>query len=107
MNFVINRKKLTLILTLSLVGVIALCIVAPLVMKAAAVSSSLKKVPVYCVNTTQKKVALTVNAAWDDKELDDFLEIFKKPYTFWCVRLCFVFIQIIPLKDICRRHREG
>jgi polysaccharide deacetylase family sporulation protein PdaB len=47
-------------------------------MKAAAVSSSLKKVPVYCVNTTQKKVALTVNAAWDDKELDDFLEIFKK-----------------------------
>lgn len=78
MNIVINRKKFTLILCLSLVAVMAICVLIPLAMKASAVSQSLKKVPVYCVDTNEKKVALTVNAAWSDDDLDDFLDIFER-----------------------------
>lgn len=78
MNFVIDRKKFTLILCLGLIAVIAICVIIPLSMKAAAVFNENKKIPVYRVDINEKKVALTVNAAWDDEDLDDFLKIFEK-----------------------------
>ena len=78
MNFIIDRKKFTFILCLGLIAVIALCLIIPLSMKASAVFNENKKIPVYRVDTNEKKVALTVNAAWDDEDLDDFLKIFEK-----------------------------
>ncbi len=76
--FVIDKKKLFFILSIVLIVALALALLLPLFMKATTVSASLKKVPIYRVDTNEKKIALTVNAAWDDTDTDAFLETFEK-----------------------------
>ena len=38
-------------------------------------SNAQRKIPVYCVETEQKKIALTFDAAWDDADTDEILNI--------------------------------
>lgn len=42
------------------------------------VSGSAKKLPVYCVDTDEKKVALSFDAAWGNEDTANLLEILKK-----------------------------
>lgn len=78
-NFlIIDKKKLFLICSCVLAAALALSLIVPLFMKASSVSSSVKKIPIYNVDTTEKKVSLTINCAWEDDDLDDFLETFDK-----------------------------
>ena len=37
-----------------------------------------KMLPIYCVNTTESKVALTINCAWNADDIDLILETLKK-----------------------------
>lgn len=37
-----------------------------------------KKLPIYCVNTDEKKIALTFDAAWGNEDTQKILEIVKK-----------------------------
>ena len=37
-------------------------------------SSTTKKLPVYSVDTAEKKVAITFDAAWNDNDIDDMLQ---------------------------------
>ncbi len=76
--FIINKKKLFFVLSLSLIIVLALSLLVPLCMKATLVSASLKKCPIYRVDTNEKKVAITVNAAWEDTDTTAFLDIFDR-----------------------------
>ncbi|MCH5272512.1 MAG: polysaccharide deacetylase family protein [Lachnospiraceae bacterium] len=41
-------------------------------------SGSAKKLPIYCVDTEEKKVALSFDAAWGNEDTADILEILKK-----------------------------
>lgn len=45
------------------------------------VSSSEKRLPIYSVKTTDKKVALTMNCAWNADDIDLILETLKKTNT--------------------------
>ncbi len=76
--FVIDKKKLFFVCSVILIAALTLALLLPLFMKAASVSASLKKVPIYRVDTDEKKISLTVNAAWEDTDTDAFLEIFEK-----------------------------
>lgn len=47
-----------------------------------------RKIPIYCVQTEKKQVAVTFDSAWDDSDLDEILEALKKyecPATFFVV----------------------
>ncbi len=41
-------------------------------------ASSERKIPIYCVDTKEKKVALSFDAAWGSEDLDILLDILKK-----------------------------
>ena len=43
-----------------------------------AVNAQARRVPVYCVDTDEKKIALTFNAAWGDETTDTVLEILDR-----------------------------
>ena len=42
------------------------------------VSNSLKKLPIYSVETDEKKIAVTFDAAWSAEDTDELIEILKK-----------------------------
>lgn len=46
--------------------------------EAAAVSAAKKKLPIYCVDTDEKKVAISFDAAWGAEDTDTLLEILEK-----------------------------
>ena len=41
-------------------------------------ASSLKKLPIYCVDTDENKVSLTINCAWNADDIDSILETLSK-----------------------------
>lgn len=41
-------------------------------------SSSVREVPIYCVDTTEKKVALTINCAWNADDIDSILNTLER-----------------------------
>lgn len=49
-----------------------------LVGKTASASSTEKKLPVYSVETQEKKIAITFDAAWTNQDTDDLIAILKK-----------------------------
>ena len=40
--------------------------------------NSLKKLPIYCVKTDEKKIAITFDAAWSADDTDELIEIMEK-----------------------------
>ncbi|MBS7359391.1 MAG: polysaccharide deacetylase family protein [Oscillospiraceae bacterium] len=51
-------------------------------------SNGIKKLPIYCVETDEKKIAVTFDAAWSAEDTDEIIEILKKhnaKATFFCV----------------------
>lgn len=49
-----------------------------LVGKTASVSATNKKLPIYSVETDEKKIAITFDAAWTNQDTNDLIEILKK-----------------------------
>lgn len=49
-----------------------------LVEKTVSASASEKKLPIYSVETQEKKVAITFDAAWTNQDTDELIEILKK-----------------------------
>lgn len=79
MFWIINKDKVySYIVTLSVIGV--LFVMAAIVPKSQVVQTSIsgtKEVPIYSVKTAEKKVALTINCAWNDSDIDLILETLK------------------------------
>lgn len=77
-----NKEKLgkfikSGIAVLSVIAVIAsIVMVVPQI--AAAASGSKKELPIYCVNTDEKKVALSFDAAWGNDDTAKILEILER-----------------------------
>lgn len=75
---IITKKKLFFIFSVVLIITMFFSVIVPLCMKASSVLNSLKKVPVYNVETNEKKIALTINCAWEDDDTDAFLQTLEK-----------------------------
>lgn len=59
--------------------ILGVCIlIFALVGKTASASASEKKLPIYSVETNEKKVAITFDAAWTNQDTEDLIEILKK-----------------------------
>ena len=79
MFFVFNKQKI-ITYFVSLLTVLALFFVAGNLKKEEVVETSAgneKLLPIYNVETKEKKVALTMNCAWNDSDIDKILEILK------------------------------
>lgn len=55
-----------------------LLLIFALVGKTASASANEKKLPIYSVETQEKKVAITFDAAWTNQDTDELIEILKK-----------------------------
>ncbi len=63
-----------------IMGLVWLAVIVTVVVLTAtkAVNAAPRRVPVYCVDTDEKKIALTFNAAWGDETTDTVLEILDR-----------------------------
>jgi len=72
-----GRKKLIYALLITVMAVTTAFVSAPMAKTVfnAAAASTKRKIPIYSVQTTQKKVALTFDAAWGADDTDTLLQI--------------------------------
>lgn len=80
MLFVVSKEKLVSYV-ISFSTVVILLAVAFLRLnskEAVETASSIKEVPIYSVDTEEKKVSLTINCAWNADDIDSILETLKK-----------------------------
>jgi peptidoglycan/xylan/chitin deacetylase (PgdA/CDA1 family) len=56
----------------------AVAFLVPYGIKTASAKSNNRKLPIYCVGTEEKKVALSFDAAWGNEDTEAILEILKK-----------------------------
>ena len=80
MFIVVNKEKIYTYLV-SIITVVLLFVVATTFTKNQTVQVSAqqeKLLPIYKVNTEENKVALTLNCAWNNTDIDQILEILKK-----------------------------
>lgn len=63
-----------------IMGLVWLAVIVTVVVLTAtkAVNAAPRRVPVYCVDTDEKKIALTFNAAWGDETTDAVLDILDR-----------------------------
>ncbi|MBR5272105.1 MAG: polysaccharide deacetylase family protein [Clostridia bacterium] len=83
---VITRSGITAILCVAVAVIFAVCIAARTVSTSA--SAPARKIPIYSVGTTEKKVCLTFDAAWgneDTQQLIDILAQYNIKATFFIV----------------------
>ena len=76
--FVMSGKKLLISVS---AGVIAIaCIIGAGIWlgQTAPTSVQPKKLPIYCVKTEEKQIALTFDAAWGNSDTDQLINILKK-----------------------------
>lgn len=92
-TFILNKKEFLFILAVT--GLTALTLISLMSTGAAvAANASQKRLPIYSVNTQEKKIALTFDCAWensDTQELSDLLDKYLVKATFfttgdWCER---------------------
>ena len=77
-RFVVLQKTAMMICSAVVITAVVLSVVLPLIFKAATVATSGKLYPVYRVDTTEKKVALGINSAWEGADTDNFLNTLKQ-----------------------------
>ena len=83
MFIVFNKSKIKSYL-ISLATVITLFVMAFFIMeddRTVETSATLKELPIYNVATEEKKVAFTMNCAWEAKDIDSILETLSKHNT--------------------------
>ena len=76
MFFVVNKNKIVSILIL-MIAVVTVVTALPTV--DLQVNANVDRLlPIYCVDTEEKKVALTINCAWENKDIDKILNCLKE-----------------------------
>lgn len=66
------------VLALFMLLMIGLCVFIPYGVESASVSAVEKKLPIYSVQTDEKKLAITFDCAWANSDTDKLIEILKK-----------------------------
>ena len=75
--FVVTKKKLMLSSFVILFGIIIAVCIAYGASRVVGTMQNKKDIPIYSVDTQEKKVAITFNCAWDDKDIDALLQILE------------------------------
>lgn len=75
--FIFGKREAALVLVVSLLAA-ALIVLVPHGVEAITASTNQRKLPIYCVETAQKEIALTFDAAWGNSDTDILLDILKK-----------------------------
>lgn len=73
--WILTKRKIIGILSVAFALTILLGL---LLNKNLSVSSQIRKLPIYSVETTDKKIAITFDAAWTNQDTQDLIEILKK-----------------------------
>lgn len=76
--FVINRRSMLVIGSCVLATVLAIIIGFNTTQAVATSTSTKKDVPIYCVDTTEKKVSISFDAAWGNEQTSTLLDILDK-----------------------------
>lgn len=76
MFFVVNKNKIVSILIL-MIAVVTIVTALPTVDLQVTANVD-KLLPIYCVDTEEKKIALTINCAWENKDIDKILNSLKE-----------------------------
>lgn len=80
--FVLTKKSIILAATILLIAAVSL----PTVYETVATSVSTKELPIYSVETSDKKIAITFDSAWNDNDIDKIIEVLNSqncPSTFF------------------------
>ncbi len=73
--FVFKRRGLLIVLFFIIISIFAIYL---LTNHFVTVSSTTRKLPIYSVDTQEKKIAITFDAAWTNQDTDTLIEILKK-----------------------------
>ncbi len=80
--FVLTKKSLTLAAMLLFIAMFSL----PTFMESIETSVAAKELPIYSVETNEKKIAVTFDSAWNDDDIDKIITVLKEqccPSTFF------------------------
>ena len=80
--FVLTRKTLMFALLLLLLGAFSV----PTFFKSVETSVQTKELPIYSVETEEKKIAITFDSAWNDDDIDQIIQVLSEkncPSTFF------------------------
>ncbi|MBO4433503.1 MAG: polysaccharide deacetylase family protein, partial [Clostridia bacterium] len=80
--FIITKKQIALALA------VVVCAAAAVVTSVSAFAGADKKLPIYCVDSKDKKIAISFDAAWGNDDTSTLIEILKEydvPATFFVV----------------------
>lgn len=80
--FIITKKQIALALA------VLICATAAIITSVSAFAGSNRKLPIYCVDTPDKKIAISFDAAWGNDDTHTLIEILKEynvPATFFVV----------------------
>lgn len=73
----ITRKQLLQRIAAALAVIAAVGIIIAAIMSSLTVAASARKIPIYCVERTDKKIALTFDCAWGNSNTDSLLSILE------------------------------
>lgn len=104
-----NSKK-----AMKRVHIISLSIIALIILLMTIVPNALttganpseRKLPIYCVNTTEKKIAISFDAAWGNEDTRDILDILKNNKVKATFFMTGEWIEKYP-EDVKAIHNEG
>lgn len=96
---------------LAVLAVFSCSVVRPVVRniaygEAAAVAAAKKKLPIYCVQTNEKKVAISFDAAWGAEDTDNLIDILKKENVSATFFLCGYWIDKYP-EEVKKLYEAG
>ena len=80
--FIITKKQIALGIA------VLICAAAAVITSVSAFAGTNRKLPIYCVDTTEKKIAISFDAAWGNDDTHTLIEILKEydvPATFFVV----------------------
>lgn len=75
---ILTKRNLISIGFCLLIGILAGTIAITSTVKAVQTANTPREIPIYCVDTDKKQVALSFDAAWGNEQTDDLLDILDK-----------------------------
>ena len=75
--YTLTKKQILRVVTIVLLAVTILTIIICAVLSSVTVSAEEKKLPIYCVDRGDNKIALTFDCAWGNSNTDELIEILK------------------------------
>lgn len=75
--YTMTKKQVLRVITIVLLAITILAIIIFAVISSVTVSAEEKKLPIYCVDRGDNKIALTFDCAWGNSNTDELIEILK------------------------------